>query len=72
MQGTQWLLAGCYEIFLFCCRVLHYLTAFADHLEGGGGEGEEGGEVGKRGMVKEEQREYIATNDTEQKVFVTR
>ena len=40
-------------------------------LEGGGEEEEEGGEVGKRGMVKEEQREHIATNDTEQKVFVT-
>ena len=54
MEGTQWLLAGCYEIFLFCCCVLHYLTALADHLEEGGREerkGERGGqsEKGRRG-----------------------
>ena len=49
VQGTQWLLAGCYEILLFCCCVLHYLTALADHLEEGGREGERGMQSEKEG-----------------------
>ena len=36
MQGTQRLLAGCFEVLLLGCCLLHHLAALADHLEGKG------------------------------------